>query len=166
MRTENLRWYKSHAALVRRHCTRQRPQSSNPPDNSTTGSLAPGMDSKVDISKAHFRASSSPLPFAQSTSTPHRQPLAHVHKVLLRSVLLVSGLFALRCLSPYLQLPGSSSRTTNGVQWSSCGDGFQCANISVPLDHHNASDGRTASIAVVRLLAEDKGNRFVTAIHP
>lgn len=115
----------------------------------------------MDISKACSGASSLPLPFAKSTSTPRGQALVQVHKVLLRSVLLVLGLFALRYLSPYLQLPGSSSRTINGVQWKSCGDNFQCANVSVPLDHHNASDARMVSIAVVRLLAADKENRCV-----
>jgi hypothetical protein len=57
--------------------------------------------------------------------------------------------------------PGSSS-ADNGVRWTSCGEGIerlQCANISVPLDHHNASDPRTVTIALTRLPASDKENR-------
>jgi hypothetical protein len=49
--------------------------------------------------------------------------------------------------------------TKDGVQWKSCGDGFQCANITVPLNYHDASDGRTVAIAVTRLPASDKKNR-------
>jgi hypothetical protein len=57
--------------------------------------------------------------------------------------------------------PGSSS-ADDGVRWTSCGEGIerlQCANLSVPLDHHNASDPRTVTIALTRLPASDKENR-------
>jgi hypothetical protein len=45
------------------------------------------------------------------------------------------------------------------VEWSVCGEGLQCANISVPLDYHNKSDARTITIAVNRFSATDKPNR-------
>jgi pimeloyl-ACP methyl ester carboxylesterase len=39
------------------------------------------------------------------------------------------------------------------LTWSSCGDRFQCANLSVPLNHLNASDPRTVSIAITKYMA-------------
>jgi hypothetical protein len=58
-----------------------------------------------------------------------------------------------------------TSDLTSEVYWKSCGEGYgdelQCANVSVPLDYRNESDGRTISIAVTRLLASDKQNRCV-----
>jgi len=78
--------------------------------------------------------------------------------------------FGINC---YLLFPSSSissvlehwsSKTTDhdastfgfastNLQWSSCGDRFQCANLSVPLDYMNHEDNRTASIAITRYLA-------------
>ncbi|KZT28847.1 hypothetical protein NEOLEDRAFT_783819 [Neolentinus lepideus HHB14362 ss-1] len=49
------------------------------------------------------------------------------------------------------------------VQWGSCGgghDSFQCANISVPLDYHNASDPRTINIYITRLPATNTTNKL------
>lgn len=45
------------------------------------------------------------------------------------------------------------------VEWSICGQGLQCANISVPLDYQNLSDERTFTIAVNRVVATDEANR-------
>jgi hypothetical protein len=56
------------------------------------------------------------------------------------------------------------SRVDDGVKWKSCGEGIellQCANVSVPLNHHNTSDPRTVTIALTRLPASDKENRQV-----
>ncbi|TFK45306.1 hypothetical protein OE88DRAFT_1689184 [Heliocybe sulcata] len=51
------------------------------------------------------------------------------------------------------------------VNWKACGDNFQCANIAVPLDYHNASDPRVVTIAVTRYLATNtthrKGSVFI-----
>lgn len=58
---------------------------------------------------------------------------------------------------------GSSS---GAVNWHSCGEGYadniQCAEIAVPLDYRNASDGTTITLAVARLLASDQANRCVS----
>ncbi|EIN12791.1 acid protease [Punctularia strigosozonata HHB-11173 SS5] len=57
------------------------------------------------------------------------------------------------------------SATTALVDWKSCGSGpedfpgFQCADVTVPLDYGNESDSRTVSIAVTRYLAIDRKNR-------
>ncbi|KZT30140.1 hypothetical protein NEOLEDRAFT_1054630 [Neolentinus lepideus HHB14362 ss-1] len=64
-----------------------------------------------------------------------------------------------------------ADRRLFGIQprlWTDCGPAIQdyeCANISVPLDHHNASDPRRVSIALTRLPATNttfrKGSIFV-----
>jgi hypothetical protein len=67
-------------------------------------------------------------------------------------------------LAGALGLIRSPSRGNDRVQWKSCGEGIellQCANVSVPLDHHNTSDPRTVTIALTRLPASDKENRRV-----
>ncbi|KDQ62976.1 hypothetical protein JAAARDRAFT_28963 [Jaapia argillacea MUCL 33604] len=48
------------------------------------------------------------------------------------------------------------------VAWKSCGEGFegfQCANITLPLDYHNESDPRTVTISVNRFLATNVTRR-------
>ena len=61
---------------------------------------------------------------------------------------------------PLLALGVSAKPMDPGVvDWKPCGEGFQCANVSVPLDHHNTSNPRTMNIAVNRFLATDKQNR-------
>jgi hypothetical protein len=45
------------------------------------------------------------------------------------------------------------------VKWVECGNNYDCANIAVPLDYHNASDKRTYTLAVTRYKATDKKNR-------
>ncbi|TFK45299.1 hypothetical protein OE88DRAFT_1640078 [Heliocybe sulcata] len=45
------------------------------------------------------------------------------------------------------------------VEWKACGDNFQCANISLPLDYRNTSDPRAISIAVTRYLATNTTHR-------
>lgn len=50
------------------------------------------------------------------------------------------------------------------LQWIPCGDRFQCANLSVPLDYLNQSDKRTASIAITRYLASTQTSETGTLI--
>ncbi|EPQ50268.1 hypothetical protein GLOTRDRAFT_123620 [Gloeophyllum trabeum ATCC 11539] len=54
---------------------------------------------------------------------------------------------------------GSVSTTGFAVDWKSCGDNFECANISLPLDYHNESDPRRVSIAVTKYLATNTSHR-------
>jgi pimeloyl-ACP methyl ester carboxylesterase len=42
---------------------------------------------------------------------------------------------------------------SSALHWIPCGSRFQCANLSVPLNHLNHSDKRTASIAITRYLS-------------
>lgn len=44
------------------------------------------------------------------------------------------------------------------LHWHSCGNRFECANLSVPLDWLNTDDTRTASIAITRYLASNRTN--------
>jgi hypothetical protein len=50
------------------------------------------------------------------------------------------------------------------LNWLDCGDRFQCANLSVPLDYTSKEDKRTASIAIVRYLASNKTSTTGTVI--
>lgn len=53
--------------------------------------------------------------------------------------------------------PSSSAET---LSWTSCGGGFQCASLTVPLDYANRSNGKTIKIAIVRKPALDQANRI------
>lgn len=82
-----------------------------------------------------------------------------------RAGLLVVAVLAIRCLSTCVyHRTASSYEIINGVKWTDCGESrenYRCANISVPLDYHNASDERTTTIAVTKYHATDKANRLV-----
>lgn len=55
-----------------------------------------------------------------------------------------------------LSIPeGLEDYYTQDVDWSECGDGFECAMIEVPLDYENPDD-RAIELSVVRHLAEGK----------
>ncbi|HEU5000232.1 MAG TPA: alpha/beta hydrolase [Lapillicoccus sp.] len=63
--------------------------------------------------------------------------------------------------------PGASAASLPDaprIDWSSCGDGFQCADVPVPLDYDRPTDG-TITVALLRLPAADpakrKGSLFV-----
>lgn len=47
----------------------------------------------------------------------------------------------------------NDSNTDNHVDWMPCGDRFFCTTINAPLNHHNLSDPRSVSIAVVKMVA-------------
>lgn len=116
------------------------------------------MDVKGYSEMAQPRVASLPCPSGLQRSVTK---IDHLRKSFLRAGLLVVGVLAVRCLRSCLHWPTSPSyQTANGVEWSLCGDNFQCANISVPLDYHNTSDERMVTIAVTRYLATDKENRW------
>ncbi|KAI9736506.1 MAG: hypothetical protein M1818_006016 [Claussenomyces sp. TS43310] len=50
------------------------------------------------------------------------------------------------------------------LEWTSCGDRFQCASLPVPLDYLNDEDNRTASIAITRYLASKQDASTGTVI--
>ncbi|MCJ1408224.1 hypothetical protein MMC19_002298 [Ptychographa xylographoides] len=65
--------------------------------------------------------------------------------------------------SPSIPTPSPSTSTSafgpasTDLDWIPCGDPrFQCANLSVPLNHLNPRDARTASIAITRYLASNR----------
>jgi pimeloyl-ACP methyl ester carboxylesterase len=55
--------------------------------------------------------------------------------------------------SPVLPSSSPFGLASSKLEWVSCGDRFECANLSVPLDYLNSDDKRTASIAVTRYLS-------------
>jgi pimeloyl-ACP methyl ester carboxylesterase len=54
----------------------------------------------------------------------------------------------------------SPSGSTQGVSWSTCGGGFQCATLTVPLDYSHPDNGKTINLAIVRKPALDQANRI------
>ncbi len=54
--------------------------------------------------------------------------------------------------------PGLQKYYSQQLYWRGCGDGFQCAELTVPLDY-NRPRGRTLSLDVVRLPADDPQRR-------
>ena len=55
--------------------------------------------------------------------------------------------------------PGSSP-SVHALSWTSCGGGFQCANLTVPLDYANADNAKTIQLALLRKPALDQANRI------
>lgn len=55
--------------------------------------------------------------------------------------------------------PDLSAYYDQKLSWSSCGDGFQCAKLTVPLDY-GQPDRKSIKLAVIRLPASDKGKRI------
>ena len=58
-----------------------------------------------------------------------------------------------------LRLPEATSsfgKANKKLQWHRCGNGFECANLSVPLDYTNTFDSRRAYIAITRYLASSR----------
>ena len=45
------------------------------------------------------------------------------------------------------------------IAWKGCGDGFECAKLTVPLDY-DAPDGGTIELSVIRLKARKQGRRI------
>ena len=62
------------------------------------------------------------------------------------------------CCALTLAAPASADRD-EGLRWSDCGDGFQCATATVPKDYGRPRDG-TLDIAVIRKPATDTKHRI------
>ena len=54
----------------------------------------------------------------------------------------------------------SPSPSSQALTWTSCGGGFQCANLTVPLDYSNPGNGKTIQLALIRKPATDQANRI------
>jgi hypothetical protein len=67
-------------------------------------------------------------------------------------------------LDEVARITSSPLSTSKSVKWTACGDNFDCSNITVPLDHKNASDKRTYTLAVTRFKATDKNKRYVNVV--
>ena len=46
------------------------------------------------------------------------------------------------------------------LDWKSCGDGSECAKLTVPLDYEHPDNGRTMKVALLRVPAADRKNRI------
>jgi len=56
--------------------------------------------------------------------------------------------------------PTPPSPSAAALNWTSCGGGFQCANLTVPLDYANPDNGKTIQLALIRKPALDQANRI------
>ena len=54
----------------------------------------------------------------------------------------------------------SPSPSVQALNWTSCGGGFQCASLTVPLDYANPDNGKTIQLALIRKPALDQANRI------
>jgi hypothetical protein len=115
------------------------------------------------LEKDQLPISGNPSTPVQSPPTTHPIRLRLLH-ALVRLRQLVLLCFALSLLFRWLTVTLSVERAdapSGGIQWTTCGENFECANVSVPLDYHNASDERTVTVAVNRFLATDHKHRHV-----
>jgi pimeloyl-ACP methyl ester carboxylesterase len=62
-------------------------------------------------------------------------------------------------LLPLLAAPAAADRRAPALDWTECGDGFECATFRVPRDYADPSAGKL-SLAVTRLPATDPANRI------
>jgi pimeloyl-ACP methyl ester carboxylesterase len=54
----------------------------------------------------------------------------------------------------------SAGSGAQALSWSSCGGGFQCGSLTVPLDYSNPNNGKTIKLALIRKPATDQANRI------
>jgi pimeloyl-ACP methyl ester carboxylesterase len=54
---------------------------------------------------------------------------------------------------------GRQPPKSTGLQWRSCGDGYQCSKLTVPVDYRSPA-GETVDLAVARLPARDPKHRI------
>jgi len=54
----------------------------------------------------------------------------------------------------------ASSPSIHALSWTSCGGGFQCANLTVPLDYSHRDNAKTIQLALIRKPALDQSQRI------
>ncbi|KAI4152705.1 MAG: hypothetical protein LQ340_002756 [Diploschistes diacapsis] len=100
---------------------------------------------------------------------PHGKPKRSIVERICSGIVLVTvGLILVNTFLDFDRSPFNvSSQAESGsafgegskqLHWHSCGNRFECANLSVPLDWLNTDDTRTASIAITRYLASNRTN--------
>jgi hypothetical protein len=120
------------------------------------------MDDKKGLALPSYQPASN----STSDTTTKRAPL-HLRLLVLSASFFFTYTLCARVWPEHqgkLYVPTTGS---NHVHWTSCGEGiegYECANVTVPLDYHNASDPRTVTIAVTRFPATDKANRYVQSL--
>ncbi|EPQ60477.1 alpha/beta-hydrolase [Gloeophyllum trabeum ATCC 11539] len=98
--------------------------------------------------------------FVAFRTTPRRPPASslQLQVAVLRAILIA----VLVAAAVYTSGLAGSAYQGLQINWKSCGqgfDGYQCANITLPLNHHNESDPRTVTISVNRYLATNGTHR-------
>lgn len=78
---------------------------------------------------------------------------------LARSLAPVLAVAAAVSLAPMIAAPtATAAGPPPSLLWTACGDGFECANAAVPVDHADP-DGRTITLPVIRRPAADPAAR-------
>jgi pimeloyl-ACP methyl ester carboxylesterase len=54
----------------------------------------------------------------------------------------------------------ASKESAPKLQWKGCGDGAECAKLTVPLDYNHPENGRTIKVALLRIRATDRKQRI------
>ncbi len=57
-------------------------------------------------------------------------------------------------------LVGATTAPTPKLVWKSCGDGSDCAKLTVPLDYEHPDNGKTMKVALLRVRATDRKQRI------
>ena len=91
---------------------------------------------------------------AVSTPIRHRLSLTLLASGLVGSLLAVPAAAAGPSSSPTLAAATVSAPPVPQLDWTDCGEGFQCATARVPLDYDRPR-GATISLALIRLPASD-----------
>ncbi len=106
-------------------------------------------DEKLDLRLASTIEAGTTLPGPALTRPTRAQIAAR------RALYALLGLAAVGHLAWPLVRHAQSCRNplSDHVKWTPCGDKFFCTSIDAPLDHHNLTDPRTVSIAVVKMVA-------------
>ncbi len=86
---------------------------------------------------------------------PAIPPIVPITAAIIASAAVLAGSLA-ASVQPLSARPAPAVPT---LDWTDCGDGFQCANARVPLDYDRPR-GRTIEVALIRRLAFDQANRI------
>ncbi len=88
-----------------------------------------------------------------------RTSLAAVPLALTMAAAGLTGVARAAGSEPVQAAAATAAAPASAINWTACQSGFQCANVSVPLDYDSPS-GKEIKLSVVRLRAADPGRRI------
>ncbi len=79
----------------------------------------------------------------------------------------IALVLAISTLGVSIVVPASAGATTRSsaapsarLDWKRCGDGSECAKLTVPLDYEHPDNGKTMKVALLRVRATDRKQRI------